>query len=66
MKTLQEMNDIDRMGTLVKNLERTIESMRQIMRAGVAPSSEQLKQIWLAHDALGEAYNEAEKVRRKA
>lgn len=65
MKTLTEMTEIDRLGTLVKNLERTIESMRDLMRGGVAPSSEQLKQLWLAHDALGEAYNEAEKVRRK-
>ncbi len=66
MDTLREMTDMDRMGTLVKNLERTIDSMRELMKSGIAPSSEQLKQIWMAHDALGEAYNEAEKVRRKA
>ncbi len=65
MKTLQEMTEMDRMATLVKNLDQTIKSMMELMKSGVAPSSEQLKQIWLAHDALGEAYNEAEKVRRK-
>ena len=65
MKALQEMTEMDRMAALVKNLDQTIKSMMELMKSGVSPSSEQLKQIWLAHDALGEAYNEAEKVRRK-
>lgn len=65
MKTLNEMTGMDRLATLVKSLEHTIETMRGLMRSGVAPSSEQLKQLWMAHEALGDAYNEAEQVRRK-
>ncbi len=47
------------------NLDRTLETSRELMSKGVVPTTEQLLAIWHAHEKLGDLYTMAEKARVK-
>jgi len=70
MKTLKELIDLteleelDRLATTVKNLDRTLDTIDHLLR-GAVPSSDQLKSVWLASEKIGDIYNKMEAARVK-
>ena len=63
LKRLAEATTTSRFQTVINNIDTTIKTAQELLAAGAQPTSEQLKQIWLAHEALEVLYGQAEKAR---